>query len=169
MEKSEVQKRKVEYSPEDKKCIQKAGVFSMIPGLGQFYNKQYFGGALFLAVFRLFATDMHLFGFNAFENLITLGSIPIEDHSLFSMSQGTLQILITLSLIEFLCTLYQLCTTCCITKAIFACTCRALMPFIFSLWKEGTGPSLEVDRPHKLDGLETLEKESTHPLAYALP
>lgn len=101
MEKSEAQKKKVEYSPEDQKRIQKAGVFSIIPGLGQFYNKQYFKGALFLALFLLFAIEMVLFGFNAFENLFTLGSIPREDHSLFLMIQGTLQILVTLIFIVF--------------------------------------------------------------------
>lgn len=94
-------KKKVHYSPEDEKQIKTAGVFSIIPGLGQFYNKQYFKGVLFFGFFLLFLIEMILFGFEAFQNLITLGSVPREDHSLFLMIQGTLQILLTLIFLVF--------------------------------------------------------------------
>ncbi|WP_370567518.1 ABC transporter permease subunit [Desemzia sp. RIT 804] len=81
--------------------MKKAGVFSIIPGLGQFYNKQTFKGILFFGIFLIFLIEMMLFGFEAFQNLITLGSVPREDHSLFLMIQGTLQILLSLIFIVF--------------------------------------------------------------------
>lgn len=95
------QKKKVAYSPEDEKHIKSASVFSIIPGLGQFYNKQYFKGILFLAIFMLFIIEMVVFGWGAFEGLITLGTVPREDHSLFIMIQGTLQVLLTLIFLVF--------------------------------------------------------------------
>lgn len=101
METNEANKKKVTYSPEADKHIKKASVFSIIPGLGQFYNKQYFKGILFLAIFILFVIEMIVFGFGAFEGLITLGSVPREDHSLFLMIQGTLQVLLTLIFLVF--------------------------------------------------------------------
>lgn len=101
METNEKNKKKVQYSPEDEKRIKKAGVFSIIPGLGQFYNKQTFKGILFFGIFLIFLIEMMLFGFEAFQNLITLGSVPREDHSLFLMIQGTLQILLSLIFIVF--------------------------------------------------------------------
>lgn len=94
-------KKKVHYSPEEENSIKTAGIFSIIPGLGQFYNKQYFKGILFFGIFLLFLVEMMLFGFEAFQNLITLGSVPREDHSLFLMIQGTLQILLTLIFLVF--------------------------------------------------------------------
>lgn len=102
METNQSQKKKVTYSPEEEKHIKKASVFSIIPGLGQLYNKQYFKGILFLGIFILFVIEMIVFGFEAFQGLVTLGTIPREDHSLFLMIQGTLQVLLTLIFIVFL-------------------------------------------------------------------
>lgn len=72
----------------------KAKLLSIIPGLGQFYNSQVLKGIIFLVGFIAFAVEFILFGFNAIHNLITLGSEPVVDNSLFMMIEGTLQILV---------------------------------------------------------------------------
>ncbi len=66
----------------------------MAPGGGQFYNGQMFKGVLFLGIFILFILQLIFWGVGAIENFITLGSIPMEDHSLFILIEGTLQIII---------------------------------------------------------------------------
>ncbi|RDW16961.1 sugar ABC transporter permease [Oceanobacillus arenosus] len=78
----------------DEKRIRNATLLSIIPGLGQFYNKQVFKGIVFLAVFLLFIIEMVGFGAGALVGLISLGSIPGENHSLFMLIEGALQILI---------------------------------------------------------------------------
>lgn len=83
------------------KNVNLAGVLSIIPGLGQFYNKQALKGILFLIITALFIYELHIFGIQAFEDFITLGSVPMEDHSLFMMIRGTLQILVTIIFIAF--------------------------------------------------------------------
>lgn len=72
-----------------------ARLLSIIPGLGQLYNRQLIKGALFLLVTVLFAYELTQYGLSAFSGLLTLGSVPGEDHSLFLMIQGTIQILVT--------------------------------------------------------------------------
>lgn len=79
----------------NKKNVNKATFLSLIPGLGQFYNEQKFKGFIFLGVFILFIIEMALFGVSALYGFVTLGSVPIEDHSLFLMIEGTLQIIVT--------------------------------------------------------------------------
>lgn len=79
----------------------KASLLSIIPGLGQFYNKQAFKGIVFFALFLVFAIEMALTGFQALEGLITLGSIPRDDHSLFLMIKGTLQLILTVIFLFF--------------------------------------------------------------------
>ncbi|MGX7419768.1 ABC transporter permease subunit [Carnobacterium gallinarum] len=79
----------------------KAMLLSLIPGLGQFYNQQKFKGFLFLGIFIVFVVEMILVGFSAFSGLISLGSIPMEDHSLFLMIEGTLQLIMTVLFIVF--------------------------------------------------------------------
>ena len=64
---------------------------SLIPGMGQFVNGQAFKGIVFFAIFVLFIGQMLLGGFHALVGLVTLGSIPMEDHSLFILIEGTLQ------------------------------------------------------------------------------
>lgn len=70
-------------------------LLSIIPGLGQLYNKQKAKAAIFFGVFVLFIIEMVVFGFQAFVGLITLGSTPMVDHSLFLLIEGVLQLLIT--------------------------------------------------------------------------
>ncbi|MDA9461950.1 carbohydrate ABC transporter permease [Enterococcus mundtii] len=68
---------------------------SIIPGLGQFANGQVFKGVIFLALFIGFIIQMVLGGFHSLIGLVTLGSVPMEDHSLFMLIQGTLQLILT--------------------------------------------------------------------------
>ncbi|WP_035618957.1 sugar ABC transporter permease [Lacticigenium naphthae] len=98
----EYKKKEITYTPEQQQDIKKATWLSAIPGLGQFYNKQNFKGLLFLGIFILFIIEMITFGAGAFEGLITLGTVPREDHSLFLLIEGTLQILVTLIFLIFL-------------------------------------------------------------------
>jgi arabinogalactan oligomer/maltooligosaccharide transport system permease protein len=79
----------------------KASLLSIIPGLGQFYNKQAFKGIVFFALFLVFAIEMALTGFQALEGLITLGSVPRDDHSLFLMIKGTLQLILSIIFLFF--------------------------------------------------------------------
>ncbi|MBP2098243.1 sugar ABC transporter permease [Enterococcus rivorum] len=85
----------------NKKNVNKATFLSLIPGLGQFYNEQKFKGFIFLGVFILFVIEMALFGANALYGFVTLGSVPMEDHSLFLMIEGTLQIIVTVIFLLF--------------------------------------------------------------------
>ncbi|WP_094243395.1 hypothetical protein [Tetragenococcus halophilus] len=78
-----------------------AAVLSIIPGLGQVYNGQKIKGVLFLLTTALFIFELLLFGIPAFENLVTLGTEPLVDHSLFLLIEGTLQLIITIIFIFF--------------------------------------------------------------------
>ncbi|RDW15610.1 carbohydrate ABC transporter permease [Oceanobacillus chungangensis] len=84
----------MKYIELDLKRIRNATLLSIIPGLGQFYNKQVFKGIVFLSVFLLFIVEMLGFGAEALAGLISLGSTPGEHHSLFMLIEGSLQILI---------------------------------------------------------------------------
>ncbi|MCI1859170.1 MAG: ABC transporter permease subunit [Sporolactobacillus sp.] len=79
----------------NRKSIRKAGLLSLIPGLGQIYNGQLVKGAAFLLITAAFAIELVTIGIPAFQGFITLGTVPIRDHSLFLMVKGTLQIIIT--------------------------------------------------------------------------
>lgn len=68
---------------------------SIIPGLGQFYNGQYSKGVVLFLLFILEIVEFMAFGMDALINLYTLGSIPMEDHSLFMLIKGSMQIIIT--------------------------------------------------------------------------
>ncbi|UZH05549.1 carbohydrate ABC transporter permease [Heyndrickxia coagulans] len=83
------------------KDVRKAGLFSLIPGLGQFYNKQPFKGVLFLAIFILFVIQMVIAGIPAINDFITLGSVPRVDHSLFLLIKGSLQIILIAIFLAF--------------------------------------------------------------------
>ncbi|TGA97115.1 sugar ABC transporter permease [Sporolactobacillus shoreae] len=78
-----------------KKSVRKAGLLSLIPGLGQFYNGQLAKGVLFLLITIAFIIELATIGIPAFQGFITLGTVPIRDHSLFLLVKGTLQIIIT--------------------------------------------------------------------------
>lgn len=78
-----------------------AMLLSIVPGLGQFYNRQILKGILFLGSFVLFIFELNNFGIQALNELITLGTTPMQDHSLFMMIRGTLQILVSLIFLIF--------------------------------------------------------------------
>ena len=85
----------VKESPAEKKKARKAALLSLIPGGGQFYNGQLVKGFLFLVIFLLFCVELIVFGGEALGNFVTLGTVPREDHSLFLLIEGVLQIIIT--------------------------------------------------------------------------
>lgn len=71
-------------------------LLSIIPGFGQFYNKQFLKGLIFL----IFSSS---FGFVFFEmigegfwGIVTLGEIPKVDHSVFLLIDGIIAIIITI-------------------------------------------------------------------------
>ncbi|UDM72972.1 carbohydrate ABC transporter permease [Vagococcus fluvialis] len=83
------------------KDVKKATLLSLTPGLGQFYNEQKFKGIIFLGVFIAFVIELFTFGVSAIDGFITLGTVPMEDHSLFLLIEGTLQIIITFVFVVF--------------------------------------------------------------------
>ena len=83
------------------KDVKKATLLSLIPGLGQFYNEQKFKGIIFLGIFIAFVIELFTFGVSAIDGFITLGTVPMEDHSLFLLIEGTLQIIITFVFVVF--------------------------------------------------------------------
>lgn len=82
------------------KAMQTA-LLSIIPGGGQFKNGQKFKAGLFFAAFLIFLVEMLLFGGQALYNFVTLGSVPMEDNSLFLLIEGTLQVIVTVIFIIF--------------------------------------------------------------------
>lgn len=74
-------------------AIKTAGL-SIIPGGGQLKNQQLFKAIVFFSIFLVFLLEMVLFGFSAIEGLITLGTVPREDHSLFLLIKGAIQVLV---------------------------------------------------------------------------
>ena len=76
-------------------------LLSIIPGGGQFKNGQKFKAGLFFAAFLIFLVEMLLFGGQALYNFVTLGSVPMEDNSLFLLIEGTLQVIVTVIFIIF--------------------------------------------------------------------
>ncbi|MGL4548837.1 sugar ABC transporter permease, partial [Eubacterium aggregans] len=72
----------------------KAGLLSIIPGIGQIYNKQLSKGVIFLVVFGLFIAFSAVYGIQAVTGLITLGTEAGRDHSMFMMVEGTLSIIL---------------------------------------------------------------------------
>lgn len=76
-------------------------LLSIIPGGGQFKNGQKFKAGLFFAAFLIFLVEMLLFGGQALYNFVTLGSVLMEDNSLFLLIEGTLQVIVTVIFIIF--------------------------------------------------------------------
>lgn len=86
---------------EEKSPFTLPGLLSVIPGLGQLYNKQIGKGIIFMSVFALFVYQLKKYGISAIRGLITLGSTPMEDHSLFLMITGVLQFILILLFLMF--------------------------------------------------------------------
>lgn len=101
MESTAALKRKEDFTKEEQNRINKATLFSIIPGGGQIFNKQLFKGIVFLGIFAIFLLQLFGFGIEAIEGLITLGTTPREDHSLFLMIEGVLELLLVFLFLVF--------------------------------------------------------------------
>ena len=101
MVKTAKKRKKVNFTSKQKSQINKATLASIIPGGGQFLNKQVLKGVIFLVIFALYILHLFSFGFDAFNGLVTLGITPREDHSLFLLIEGVLELLITVIFIIF--------------------------------------------------------------------
>jgi len=73
----------------------KAMWLSLIPGLGQIYNKQKAKGAIFLAVTALFLVYFLGSGAGELAKLVTLGTVRGQDNSLFILIRGAFHLIIT--------------------------------------------------------------------------
>ncbi|MGT2753830.1 carbohydrate ABC transporter permease [Streptococcus ovis] len=78
-----------------------AMLLSLIPGLGQIYNQQIVKGICFLLIFMVEMIEIVVFGVSAITGLFTLGTTPVEDHSLFMLIEGAIQIIAFLLIIAF--------------------------------------------------------------------
>ena len=61
---------------------------SLIPGLGQIYNKQKAKGYIFLGVTLVFLAYFFGLGLGELSKLITLGTVRGQDNSLFILIRG---------------------------------------------------------------------------------
>lgn len=73
----------------------KAMWLSLIPGLGQIYNKQKAKGYIFLAVTALFLVYFIGIGAGELAKLVTLGTVRGQDNSLFILIRGAFHLIIT--------------------------------------------------------------------------
>ena len=73
----------------------KAIWLSLIPGLGQIYNKQKAKGYIFLAVTALFLVYFIGIGAGELAKLVTLGTVRGQDNSLFILIRGAFHLIIT--------------------------------------------------------------------------
>lgn len=73
----------------------KAMWLSLIPGLGQIYNKQKAKGYIFLAVAALFLVYFIGIGAGELSKLVTLGTVRGQDNSLFILIRGAFHLIIT--------------------------------------------------------------------------
>ena len=74
----------------------KALLLSLIPGLGQIYNKQKAKGAIFLGVTILFLIYFFAIAAPELGNLITLGGVPGRDNSLFMLIRGAFHFILVI-------------------------------------------------------------------------
>ena len=74
----------------------KAMCLSLIPGLGQIYNKQKTKGYIFLAVTALFLVYFIGIGAGELSKLVTLGTVRGQDNSLFILIRGAFHLIITI-------------------------------------------------------------------------
>ena len=79
-----------EQNPKNAMCL------SLIPGLGQIYNKQKTKGYIFLAVTVLFLAYFLGIGAGELAKLVTLGTVRGQDNSLFILIRGAFHLIITI-------------------------------------------------------------------------
>ena len=73
----------------EKQQPSKAALLSIIPGLGQIYNKQKAKGFIFLGVTLVFILYFLALAAPELSNLITLGDKPGRDNSLFKIGRAS--------------------------------------------------------------------------------
>ena len=79
----------------------KALVLSLIPGLGQIYNKQKAKGFIFLGVTLAFLIYFFTTASLELSNLISLGEMRGRDNSLFMLIRGAFHLIIVLVYLLF--------------------------------------------------------------------
>ncbi|WP_342526303.1 sugar ABC transporter permease [Chryseomicrobium sp. FSL W7-1435] len=70
-------------------------LLSLIPGVGQFYNKQILKGLIFLILAVSFGSVFFQYIGFGYWGLLTLGEIPKLDHSIFLLIDGIIAVLLT--------------------------------------------------------------------------
>lgn len=79
----------------------KALLLSLIPGLGQIYNRQKVKGGIFLGITLLFLVYFFSIALFQLQGLVTLGSMRGRDNSLFLLIQGTFHLIFVLAYVVF--------------------------------------------------------------------
>ena len=79
----------------------KAALLSVIPGLGQIYNKQKAKGFIFLGVTIVFVLYFLALAAPELHNLITLGDKPGRDNSLFMLIRGAFHLIFVVVYVLF--------------------------------------------------------------------
>lgn len=72
-----------------------ASTLSIIPGLGQMYNRRFFKGTAFFLLFIIFMLSFYQFLNIGYWGLFTLGEIPKLDDSRVLLAQGIISLIIT--------------------------------------------------------------------------
>lgn len=78
-----------------------AVILSLIPGLGQVYNKRYIKGAVIFVLFAAFVIVMYDYISSGLQGLITLGEIEREHDSRVFLSEGILSLIFLVFFIVF--------------------------------------------------------------------
>lgn len=76
-------------------------VLSLIPGLGQLYNRRFIKGPVFFILFFLSFITLYDFMREGYWGLITLGEVPGQDDSRILLSQGIMTIILTVFYLTF--------------------------------------------------------------------
>ncbi|WP_186579876.1 sugar ABC transporter permease [Aquibacillus kalidii] len=75
--------------------VKLATILSLIPGLGQLYNKRYIKGSIFLIISLAFSIVFYDILNIGYWGLFTLGTIPTVDDSRVLLSQGIIALILT--------------------------------------------------------------------------
>jgi arabinogalactan oligomer/maltooligosaccharide transport system permease protein len=78
-----------------------AALLSIIPGLGQMYNKRFIKGSALFILFAAFVIAMIDFISTGLQGLVTLGEVPREDDSRVFLSNGILSLIFTVFFFSF--------------------------------------------------------------------
>ncbi|VME64565.1 maltodextrin ABC transporter permease [Streptococcus pneumoniae] len=85
----------------EKQQPSKAALLSIIPGLGQIYNKQKAKGFIFLGITIVFVLYFLALAAPELSNLITLGDKPGRDNSLFMLIRGAFHLIFVIVYVLF--------------------------------------------------------------------